>query len=130
MGPVAVDPAPPGRGHRRSRGHGQRQDHPLRVRPDGRAVADVTAPAVGAEVTRWYHHDQLGTTRALTDNTGVILATYAYTPYGEPPAKPAPPPPPSDGQANTAMSRPASPTSERGTTTPVRVNSLRETLLR
>jgi RHS repeat-associated protein len=52
--------------------------------PDGRAVADVTTPAVGAEVTRWYHHDQLGTTRALTDNTGAILATYAYTPYGEP----------------------------------------------
>ena len=52
--------------------------------PDGRVVADVTTPAAGAEVTRWYHHDQLGTTRALTDNTGAILATYAYTPYGEP----------------------------------------------
>ena len=32
----------------------------------------------------WYHHDQLGTTRTLTDNAGDTLATYSYDPYGNP----------------------------------------------
>jgi RHS repeat-associated protein len=31
---------------------------------------------------RYYHHDQLGSTRAITDSTGAILATYSYDPYG------------------------------------------------
>jgi RHS repeat-associated protein len=30
----------------------------------------------------WYHHDQLGSTRLLTNNTGAITATYTYDPYG------------------------------------------------
>jgi RHS repeat-associated protein len=30
----------------------------------------------------WYHHDQLGSTRALTDSTGTPQATYTYDPYG------------------------------------------------
>jgi RHS repeat-associated protein len=52
--------------------------------PGGLVTADVTTPAAGADTIRWYHHDQLGSTRALTDNTGAIIATYAYTPHGEP----------------------------------------------
>ena len=30
----------------------------------------------------WFHHDQLGSTRVLTNATGQTVATYAYTPYG------------------------------------------------
>jgi RHS repeat-associated protein len=30
----------------------------------------------------WFHHDQLGSTRLLTNSTGQAVATYAYTPYG------------------------------------------------
>lgn len=30
----------------------------------------------------YYHHDQLGSTRALTDSTGAIAATYSYDAYG------------------------------------------------
>jgi RHS repeat-associated protein len=30
----------------------------------------------------FYHHDQLGSTRLLTDATGAVQATYAYDPYG------------------------------------------------
>jgi RHS repeat-associated protein len=30
----------------------------------------------------YYHHDQLGSTRALTDKNGLVVATYAYDPYG------------------------------------------------
>ncbi|WP_051951351.1 RHS repeat-associated core domain-containing protein [Actinacidiphila yeochonensis] len=32
--------------------------------------------------TQWYFHDQLGSTRALTDSTGAVSAGYAYTAYG------------------------------------------------
>jgi RHS repeat-associated protein len=32
--------------------------------------------------TLWYHHDQLGSTRALTNASGVTQATYQYDPYG------------------------------------------------
>src|SRR2546427_4143438 len=38
----------------------------------------------------YYHHDQLGSTRALTDGTGAVAATYTYDPYGNitsPPAR-------------------------------------------
>jgi RHS repeat-associated protein len=30
----------------------------------------------------WFHHDQLGSTRLLTDSTGNTVATYTYTAYG------------------------------------------------
>ena len=30
----------------------------------------------------YYHHDQLGSTRLLTDGTGAVAATYTYDPYG------------------------------------------------
>jgi RHS repeat-associated protein len=30
----------------------------------------------------WLHHDQLGSTRLLTNTTGTKVATYTYTPYG------------------------------------------------
>jgi RHS repeat-associated protein len=30
----------------------------------------------------WYHHDQLGSTRALTDSSGTPQATYTYDSYG------------------------------------------------
>ncbi|MFD3498976.1 RHS repeat-associated core domain-containing protein [Streptomyces sp. NPDC058678] len=32
--------------------------------------------------TQWYFHDQLGSTRALTDSSGAVDCTYDYTPYG------------------------------------------------
>ena len=46
-------------------------------------LADVagTDPASGA--WRYYHHDQLGSTRRVTDQNKATLATYEYTPYGE-----------------------------------------------
>ncbi|MEE4546294.1 RHS repeat-associated core domain-containing protein [Streptomyces sp. V4-01] len=37
---------------------------------------------IGASATQWYFHDQLGSTRALTDSTGAVTGSYAYTPYG------------------------------------------------
>jgi len=30
----------------------------------------------------WYHHDQLGSTRAMTDASGSVVATYTYDAYG------------------------------------------------
>lgn len=35
----------------------------------------------------WYHHDQLGSTRVLTDASGTIAATYTYDAYGNVTAK-------------------------------------------
>jgi RHS repeat-associated protein len=35
-----------------------------------------------ATATLWYHHDQLGSTRAITNASGVTQATYQYDPYG------------------------------------------------
>jgi RHS repeat-associated protein len=31
----------------------------------------------------WYHHDQNGSTRVLTNNTGTVVGTATYTPYGQ-----------------------------------------------
>ena len=31
----------------------------------------------------WYHHDQHGSTRALTNNTGTVISTTTYSPYGQ-----------------------------------------------
>ena len=32
--------------------------------------------------TLWYHHDQLGSARVLTNSAGAAVATYQYDPYG------------------------------------------------
>jgi len=45
--------------------------------PGGSPVEQVNTSA-----TYWYHHDQLGSTRLITDSTGTSQATYAYDPYG------------------------------------------------
>jgi RHS repeat-associated protein len=37
--------------------------------------------ALGA--TSYYHHDQLGSIRAVTNSAGAVLATYTYDPYGK-----------------------------------------------
>lgn len=37
---------------------------------------------IGASASQWYFHDHLGSTRALTDSTGAVTGSYAYTPYG------------------------------------------------
>ncbi|MFI9387440.1 RHS repeat-associated core domain-containing protein [Kutzneria sp. NPDC052558] len=38
---------------------------------------------IGPAGTFWYFHDQVGNTRALTDSTGKVSGSYAYTPYGK-----------------------------------------------
>ncbi|WP_266318811.1 RHS repeat-associated core domain-containing protein [Kitasatospora sp. NBC_00240] len=45
--------------------------------PEGAPIEQITG-----STTQWYFHDQLGSTRALTDATGNVCATYAYTPHG------------------------------------------------
>ncbi len=45
--------------------------------PEGAPIEQITGTT-----TQWYFHDQLGSTRALTDATGTVCATYAYTPNG------------------------------------------------
>lgn len=37
---------------------------------------------VSGNTALWFHHDQLGSTRLLTNGTGQAVAYYAYTPYG------------------------------------------------
>jgi RHS repeat-associated protein len=39
---------------------------------------------VAGTTTRWYFHDQLGSTRALTDATGAVVGSYDYDAYGQP----------------------------------------------
>ncbi len=45
--------------------------------PGGLPLEQVTGNA-----PLWFHHDQLGSTRLLTDTIGQTVVTYAYTPYG------------------------------------------------
>ncbi|MEU6851532.1 RHS repeat-associated core domain-containing protein [Actinacidiphila alni] len=45
--------------------------------PGGMPVEQISTSA-----TQWYFHDQLGSTRALTDSTGAVAGSYGYTPYG------------------------------------------------
>ena len=45
----------------------------------GGAILEEILPA---GTTYYYHHDQIGSTRALTDASGVAQATYRYDPYG------------------------------------------------
>ena len=42
----------------------------------------IPVEQVGTSATQWYFHDQLGSTRALTDSTGTVTGTYGYTTYG------------------------------------------------
>ncbi len=42
----------------------------------------VPLEQINGTTTLWYHHDQLGSTRAITNATGVTQATYQYDPYG------------------------------------------------
>jgi RHS repeat-associated protein len=46
--------------------------------PGGAVIEQITA----AGQSRYYHHDQLGSVRALTDTDGQPVATYDYAPYG------------------------------------------------
>ena len=32
--------------------------------------------------TRWFHHDALGSTRALSNASGAVVGTFTYGPYG------------------------------------------------
>jgi RHS repeat-associated protein len=45
--------------------------------PGALPIEQVTAAGV-----QFFHHDQLGSTRLLTDSSGSTVATYAYDPYG------------------------------------------------
>ncbi|MHB8492025.1 MAG: RHS repeat-associated core domain-containing protein [Solirubrobacteraceae bacterium] len=45
--------------------------------PGGLPLEQVTGSSV-----LWLHHDQLGSTRLISDSSGHGVATYAYTPYG------------------------------------------------
>jgi len=45
--------------------------------PGGQVLEQVASAA-----TLWYQHDQIGSTRALTDATGTVQDTYQYDPYG------------------------------------------------
>ncbi|MFF2077438.1 RHS repeat-associated core domain-containing protein [Kitasatospora sp. NPDC058162] len=47
--------------------------------PGGAPVEQVSATG-----TQWYFHDQLGSTRALTDAAGNVVGSFAYTVYGAP----------------------------------------------
>jgi RHS repeat-associated protein len=50
--------------------------------PDGTPFEQINADG-----TTWYlHHDQLGSTRTITDATGTTIATTTYDPYGKPTA--------------------------------------------
>jgi RHS repeat-associated protein len=37
---------------------------------------------IAGSATLWYHHDQIGSTRLVTNSTGVSQATYTFDPYG------------------------------------------------
>jgi RHS repeat-associated protein len=37
---------------------------------------------VSGTAATWLHHDQIGSTRLLTDASGSVLATYTFDPYG------------------------------------------------
>jgi len=45
--------------------------------PDGLPVEQITG-----KTALWYQHDQLGSTRLLTDTSGTVKASYDYGPYG------------------------------------------------
>jgi RHS repeat-associated protein len=46
--------------------------------PDGLPLEQITASGT----IYYYHHDQLGSTRLITDNSGTVVATYTYDEWG------------------------------------------------
>ncbi|MGI8806434.1 MAG: RHS repeat-associated core domain-containing protein [Acidimicrobiales bacterium] len=46
--------------------------------PDGSPLSHIDR----SNVVTWYHHDQLGSTRVLSNNAGARVATATYDPYG------------------------------------------------
>ena len=53
--------------------------------PGGTVTSDITTMTTsGTEALRWYHQDQLGSTRALTSSSGAVLSTFSYSPFGAP----------------------------------------------
>lgn len=47
--------------------------------PGGLPLEQITS----AGAVTYYHHDQLGSTRVLTNSSGQVVATYTYDPYGK-----------------------------------------------
>jgi RHS repeat-associated protein len=45
---------------------------------------DLPLEQINGTTVLYYHHDQLGSTRALTDTSGTTQATFSFTPYGIP----------------------------------------------
>jgi RHS repeat-associated protein len=45
--------------------------------PGGLVLEQITG-----STTLWYHHDQLGSTRAVTDSSGTVHASYTFDPFG------------------------------------------------
>jgi RHS repeat-associated protein len=52
--------------------------------PDGLPIEQITQDGT----VRHFHHDQLGSTTALSDDTGTTVATYTYDAYGNPTGTP------------------------------------------
>ena len=51
--------------------------------PGGMPLGETTGTP-GNWTTHWLHHDQLGSTRLVTNTTGNTVGTYTYDPYGAP----------------------------------------------
>jgi RHS repeat-associated protein len=47
--------------------------------PGGLPLEQITS----AGTVTYYHHDQLGSTRVLTNPAGIVVGTYAFDPYGK-----------------------------------------------
>lgn len=45
---------------------------------------DLPIEQISGEEPTYYHHDQLGSTRTLTDSSGEVTGTFSYGAYGEP----------------------------------------------
>jgi RHS repeat-associated protein len=43
---------------------------------------DLPIEQINGATPVWYHHDQLGSTRLLTDTNGTTVSTFTYDPYG------------------------------------------------
>lgn len=48
--------------------------------PNGLPIAQISSE----EVPTYLHHDQLGSTRMLTDSSGEVAGTFSFSPYGTP----------------------------------------------
>jgi len=44
--------------------------------------AGLPLEQISGSTALWYHHDQIGSTRLITNSTGTSQATYTYDPYG------------------------------------------------